>query len=286
MKQPFRPLPAILLRLPIRISSSLLLGVLVSLLGLTAGGVGCSGGTPVGPTDSGKHPAVSDAPATPPRSTFDAPPGVKRSALGKHVWLETDGQRRRVRVEALVCLRRGVYGLECLLCRNKTKEHESILATTADAQLVHTALVAAGAEPGAPVRYDPEYAPPSGSRIKVTLEYEDRGKLVSVPAGYWVRDVKTKKELDSDWVFAGSRLWPHPDGDDKPKLYAANGDGAYVCVINGPTAMLDLPIHTLGAIENRAFEPFTEHIPEEGTRVVVVFEPTAKRQASEATGKK
>jgi hypothetical protein len=213
---------------------------------------------------------------------------VKRSELGKHVWLETEegGRRRRVRVEATVCLRQGSYGLECLLCRKNTKDYESVLATTADAQVIHTALLAAGAEKGSPVRYDPHFQSPTGSRIKVSLEYEDHGRLVTVPAGRWVRDAQTKKELDSDWVFAGSLLWPNPDGEDKPKVYAANTDGAYVCVINVPTAMLDLPVHTPSAPENRAFQPFTEHIPPEGTQVMVIFEPVADKKEAKSTGKK
>jgi hypothetical protein len=258
-------------------------GVLVSLLALT--GAGCSGGAPADPADSGQRRATADDRAAPPRSLSDVPPGVKRSALGKHVWLETEGQRRRVRVEASVCLRQGGYGLEFLLSK-KFKAYESVLSTEADAQLIHAALVTAGAVPGSPVRFDPQFKPPSGSQVKVTLEYEDHGKVVRVPAGHWVRDVKTKQELDSEWVFAGSRLWPNPDGDDKPKLYAANGEGAYVCVINLPTAMLDLPIRNdRGATENRAFEPFTEHIPEIDTPVVVVFEPVGGSPVAGAAGK-
>ena len=37
---------------------------------------------------------------------------------------------------------------EQLLCRKNTKEHESILATTADARIIHAGLLAAAAEPG------------------------------------------------------------------------------------------------------------------------------------------
>ncbi len=147
--------------------------------------------------------------------------------------------------------------------------------------------MAADAEPGSPARFDQGgYTPPTGPRIRVTLEYEKNGRLVSVPAGSWVRDVQTKKELNADWVFAGSLLWPNPDGADKPRIYAANTDGAYICVINVPTAMLDLPVHTPSAPENRAFEPFTEHIPPEGTPVILILAPAAGKGAAKATGKK
>jgi hypothetical protein len=255
----------------------------VTFLVLTLSAPGCSGDASGPRADSGKPGARGENGSD--RSRPEPGGNVKRSELGRHVWLETEGDRRRVRVEASVCLRQGVYGLECLLCRKGTKEHESILVTTADAQVIHTALVAAGAEPGLPARFDQRFEPPSGSRIKVVLEYEDQGKLVSVPAGRWVRDIQSRKELTSDWVFAGSLLWPNPDGDDKPKVYAANTDGAYVCVINVPTAMLDLTLHTPSAPESRAFQPFTEHIPAEGTAVMVIFEPVAGKNAVRATGK-
>ena len=56
-------------------------------------------------------------------------------------------------------------------------------------------------------------------------------------------------------------------------LYAANNDGGYICIINVPTAMLDLPIVNPNSETNRAFGPFTERIPEVGTKVAVILEP-------------
>src|SRR5262249_30719113 len=140
-------------------------------------------------------------------------------------------------------------------------------------------------EPGSPARFDEKFKPPTGSRVRISLEYEDKGRLVTAPAGYFVRDVKTKKELDSDWIFTGSVLYPNPDGDDKPKIYAASSEGGYVYVINWPTSMLDLPVRTPSAPEQRSFEPFTEHIPEVGTPVIVIFEPVAGNEPTKATGK-
>src|SRR5438094_8893789 len=50
--------------------------------------------------------------------------GAERTKLGRNVWLESKGKERRVVVESAICLREGSYGLECLLCRRGTKEHE------------------------------------------------------------------------------------------------------------------------------------------------------------------
>ena len=115
--------------------------------------------------------------------------------------------------------------------------------------------------------------PPSGTKIKVTLQYEHKGKVVSVPAQEWIREGKTKKHLKQDWVFAGSVEYPNPD-DAKKKVYAASSDGAYICVLNVPTAMLDLPISNPNRPpEERELQPYTDRIPPLETKVTIVLEP-------------
>jgi hypothetical protein len=203
----------------------------------------------------------------------------KKTLLGKNVWLETRGDRRRVVVGAKVCLREGGFGLECLLCRQRTKEHESILSTDADAQLIHAALLAAKAKPGSPVQYvekggNVTVVPPAGQRIKVLIQYLDKGKETSVPAQQWILNSKTKKDLDDDWVFAGSKLFADPDDQQKKPVYAANTDGAYICVLNVPTALLDLPINNPNKDpELRELQPHTARIPPLETKVSLILEP-------------
>jgi hypothetical protein len=181
-------------------------------------------------------------------------------------------------------LREGSYGLECLLCRRHTKEHESILATEADASIIHAALLAAGAEPGAPVKYDENTGAlvslPRGTRIKVSFRYEDQGKLMNVPAQQWVRNTKTKKDMEGEWVFAGSRLYPHPE-DEKKTVYGANSEGGFICIYNSPAALLDLPTdsHNKGP-EEREYQPFTERIPPLETKVYIMLEANPDRKTS------
>src|SRR5438128_2107570 len=118
---------------------------------------------------------------------------VKKAEIGKNVFLEIEGDKRRVVVNAYVCLRQGM--LEQLLTRKRTKEHEAILAADLDSRHIHFALQAAGAEPGKPVQYRPKFIPPSGTTIKITLEYQDKkGNTVRVPAQQWVRHIKSKKD--------------------------------------------------------------------------------------------
>jgi hypothetical protein len=206
----------------------------------------------------------------------------KKVLVGQNVFLEILPDRRRVLISSEVCLRTGP--LEMLLTRKGGKEHEAILSANIDARKVHEALLLANAQPGSPVRFEPGYRPPTGTAIKVSLMYSKDGKQVVVPGRSWVRNVKTRKELESDWVFAGSILVEHPNPLDAqaPPKYMAN-EGDVICVVNIPTAMLDVPIDSPKSWAERGiedpkggatagYEAWTERIPEEGTKVVVVLE--------------
>src|SRR5690348_4635522 len=100
-------------------------------------------------------------------ATSLAPATAQKVRVGNNVYLEIDGPRRRVLVDAYVCLRQGQ--LEQLLTRKRTKEHEAILAADIDARHLHAALIAAGAQPGSPVKFRPKFQPPTGTPIKITL---------------------------------------------------------------------------------------------------------------------
>jgi len=201
-----------------------------------------------------------------------AAPETKKAQVGKNVWLETQGDKRRVLVNAYVCLREGQ--LEQLLCRRHTKEHEAILAADVDAKEIHAALILARAEPGSVVQYQPTYKPPTGPRIKVTLQYEDAGKLITIPAQQWVRNAGTKKDLEYDWVFTGSGLYPDPLDPKKPPFYAANV-GDVICVSNFEDAMMDLPVKSSKDWEERIYEAHTQRIPALETKVTIILEPLA-----------
>jgi hypothetical protein len=193
----------------------------------------------------------------------------KRITVGPNVVLEIEGSKRRVIVAAKVCLRMGP--LEGLLTRAKKKEHEYILAADIDARILHTALEAAGAKAGAPVEFHPMYKAARGTPIRVTLRFRKGGKTVTVNAREWIRQAKTKKDLDKDWVFAGSRFVPNPDDPQKKEYIANHGD--VICTCNMESAILDLPVRSPKKFDARLFEAHTDRIPETGTMVEVIFEP-------------
>ncbi len=111
-------------------------------------------------------------------------------------------------LRAKVVLREGP--LEHLLCLRGTKEHEAILSTRAIPKQIHTGLLLTKAEPGHPVRFVPKFEPPTGTKIAITLEWEENGKTRRANAKEWVRDERKKTEMETDWVFAGSELVEDP----------------------------------------------------------------------------
>ncbi|MSQ96345.1 MAG: hypothetical protein EXR98_17575 [Gemmataceae bacterium] len=202
-------------------------------------------------------------------------PEAKRATIGKNIVLEIQGDQRRVRVNAEVCMRQGL--LEQLMTRKRTKEHEAVLAADIDARELHLALTLAGAEPGRPVQFRPKLVAPSGTPIKIFLEYKSKGADVRVPAQQWIRNVKSKKDFHTDWVFAGSILIPDPSDKTKKPFYGAN-DGDVIAVVNFEGACLDVPFLSTKDNADLDHEAHTERIPPEKTAVTVVLEPVLEKK--------
>lgn len=73
-----------------------------------------------------------------------------------------------------------------------------------------------------------------------------------------------------NWVFAGSILWE--DQSSGVKSYLADR-GDFISVASLATAMLDLPIESVTALESRSFEGFVERLPPPGTPVTLILKP-------------
>lgn len=200
------------------------------------------------------------------------PVGMERLSKTDRAWL--DAKRNRVVVDGRISLRRGV--LEMFACKRNTKEHESVVALDAKAFVLHAALLAAGADTGGPVQFDPEYKPPHGTEIQVDVLWLDKeGKRHKVRAQEWVRDVRTKKAMDLPWVFAGSGFWL--DEQTGQQHYQAES-GDVICVSNFSTAMLDIPAESTNVNSGLFYEAFTERIPPLGTPVRVVLTPVLEKK--------
>ena len=118
----------------------------------------------------------------------------------------------------------------------------------------------------------PSYDPALLVVDEVQVPIQLNGKVKTVPAQQWVRDRQSRKELEYDWVFAGSILLDNVFEKGGPPFYGANG-GDVICVSNFEDAMLDLPINSSKDNADLAFGAWTERIPPLETKVVVILEP-------------
>ncbi len=234
--------------------------MLAAALVLSFSAAGCDGDPSARPDGQAKGPKPGES---------------KKVTVGKNVFLEVHGDKRRVLVSSTVCLRKG--SLELFLCRKQTKEHEAILSADVDARDIRAALTIAGGKPGATVKYRPEFKAAHGSKVKVTLQYEQKGKLVSMPAQQWVKNGRTGKDLEFDWVFAGSGFVPNPFDKTKPDHFLAN-DGDLICISNFESALLDLPFNSPQEDANLEFEANSDRIPDLDTKVVVILEPVPEEK--------
>lgn len=236
-------------------------------------------GAPSGEYSNELSPDEAALPSSRPMQLPD-PIGMERLSKVDRAWI--DAKRNRVLVDGQVSLREGV--LEMFACPRNTKEHESVVSVEAKAFVLHAGLLAAGAEPGGPVRFDPEYQPPFGTEINIDVLWLDNdGKRHKVRAQEWVRDVRTKKAMKYPWVFAGSGFWR--DEETGRQHYMAEA-GDLICVSNFTTAMLDVPAESTNVNTGLAFEAFTEKIPPLGTPVRLVLTPVLKQEKGDKGAEK
>jgi hypothetical protein len=215
----------------------------------------------------------TDPSETPAASTTADPPGMRRLTPEYDVWL--DAKNKRVVMDGVVCLQAGQ--LEMFACLKGTKEHESIVAIDAKAYIIHAALLAVGAKVGTPVQFQPEYKPATGTTIDVVCIWTDEsGKVQRHRAQDWIQNVKTKKPMDLEWVFAGSRFYK--DEETGQEFYQAEG-GELICVSNFPTAMLDVPVESSQSNNALLFQVFPDKVPPRGTKVRLVLTPRLEKGA-------
>ncbi|MGI9242313.1 MAG: YdjY domain-containing protein [Verrucomicrobiales bacterium] len=203
---------------------------------------------------------------------------------------------RSVDVAAEICLDEGT--LELVACKKDSKEHESIISTSANAIHIHTALLLLGAEPGNPAmrkRVGTEEedgrwieVPPKGDPVEVSLVIEDENgdqaerpirEFIEAadPAGETGADDKkraqAKKFPAHGFVFAGSHLITEGEG---PRAYASDRSGNLISIATFGDELLCLPGingHDDGSL---LWQIDRTHLPEVGTRVTLRLRPKSK----------
>jgi hypothetical protein len=227
------------------------------------------------PDEPPNEPAVRPRDLGPP--LVDEINDLRRLHPAYPVWL--DGKRKQVVLQGEVC--RANYPLE-FLATYPPRGYESLLTVAVKPSIVHAALLRLGAEAGHPARFEPQFEPPTGTEVAVDIRWRDKdGKRHESSARDWVKNVKTGKPLEVNWVFAGSSFWK--DESTGKELYQADAVGDFISVLNLPTATLDLPIRSQSAIESRLFEGFVEHLPPENTPVTIILQPKLKTVKPDAS---
>jgi hypothetical protein len=209
-------------------------------------------------------------------------PNLQALSPEHDVWI--DGKNNRVVMRGGVCLREGQVELFACIhqwvederaeggrSRRGTKEYESLVTVNTTASLVHTALLAVGAEEGTPVQFAPEYKPATGTVIDVALHWTDEsGEPREAPAQQWLRNTKTQEAMSHPWVFAGSDFIEDPNTGERRYL---GEEGNLICVSNFADAVLDVPVPSSAANDALLFEAFTENMPPLGTPLTIVLTP-------------
>ena len=223
-----------------------------------------------------QQPDKPPQPPPPPDMPAFKQPGAEIVSLDRNnnIWIDKNSKGRRVIVRATVCRQEAI--LEEFLCLKNTKEHEAILAADIVPRVFHTALLAAAAEPGSPAKYDPEFQPPTGERLEITVEWRQDGKVKRAKAQDWMRDVTTKKPPSFDFVFAGSQEIKNPVTGE---MYYLGNEGDLISVTNFAGSIVDLAARSSSVDAERLFETFTERIPPVDTEVFVILKPAGEKKA-------
>ena len=162
-------------------------------------------------------------------------PGNRAGRRIRSGCVRIDWQRPQVELDGEVVLREGP--LELLACSPGTREHESIVAVAARPLHIRQALGLIGLEAGRPCTYDAagdRWLPAAGDRLVIEVRYQTPGGTRTVNVWEWMIDTKHgERPALREWVFCGSRML-------RENVFAADADGAVVCVVDFDTALIGL----------------------------------------------
>jgi len=205
-------------------------------------------------------------------------PGKDADPLGgktlKASGIEADIRKREVRLDATVCLSRGI--LEYLVCLPGTFEHEAIFTAKCRPSQLHLALLLIGLVPRA-FETDPEWwemaREDKQALVNVSVEYELDGKPQRRRiTEFLVNRERTDGKVPDRWVFTGSEFFKGNDGKSR---YAADITGAVIGLIGEGAAVIQFGekagVPYRG--EDQGLEINTDTIPAVGTKVRLIFTP-------------
>ena len=168
-----------------------------------AGAKGCQDRAAGREVDPGRGADRRKAARSRPAAGRTSPKDLKRLDPEQPVWIDLTRQAGRAPGRGLQGRISGCP-LE-FFATYSNRSYEAVVAVNVTPSIVHAGLLAVGAKPGHPARFQPKFEPPTGTEVAIEVRWKDaQGKVQSCPAQHWIRNIKTGKELDANWVFAGS----------------------------------------------------------------------------------
>ena len=217
--------------------------------------------------------------------------------------LVVDFEKQCVDLEAKICLDKGL--LELIACTRGSKEHESIVAVSAKAMHIHTALLLLGATNGHPAmrkqigQKEKRWVnvPPRGDPIGVFLVTTNKdGKTTEKPISDFIvrskgrvdevdgvivapkqttkRRNKKQASLPHTFIFAGSQLRDNGAG---PRLYLAESSGNLISIATFGDELLCLPFHQTQKNDALMWRVKPKSLPKTGTKVTLRLRPKKQK---------
>ena len=195
--------------------------------------------------------------------------------LSVHPQVRAMPDQKAVEVDGHIACRQGF--LEQLMCRQGTRDHESLVVTSAPASAVHAALLAAGLQPGAPGAWsvDPSGVlhldPPHGQPVQVLVRWSDTRGEHTQPLAQWMVNTRAEPgQAAPAFVFAGSRFQRLPDGSER---YVADDSGSIVGLVTfgDEVVALNTVIPDKVDVAPANWKARTDDMPPEGSPVTVII---------------
>jgi hypothetical protein len=197
--------------------------------------------------------------------------------------IKIDRKNRVIDLKGKICMPQQTDWLELLVCKPKTREHESIISLIAKPSHVHGALLLIGLKHGKPYRatYDEKkeawkHFPPTGDAVAVSIVYKnDKGKQVEVKANEWLVNQQTKKKMpDNVWLFTGSKIRKIQGR----QIYAADLEGNVITVVNFGDEVLSRRTDARGGQGGAGGDMWGagKNIPKAGTEITIRLRPAKK----------
>ena len=191
--------------------------------------------------------------------------------------IEVDIQKHEVRLDATVCLSRGI--LEYLVCLPGTFEHETIFTVKCKPSQLHLALLAIGLVPR-PFVPDEEWwekaQEDKQASVSIAVEYDQDGKKQRRRiTEFLVNRERQDGAVPDRWIFTGSAFYK----DEGKTHYAADVTGVVIGLIPRGAAVIQLgeKVGIPYRGDDQGLEINTDTTPAVGTEVRLIFTPLAEK---------